>query len=103
VLHSIAEYVNLSPTAPQVQYLWEVLRGFTPAQRTAFLRFTCARSRLPASTQYLPMTFKVTKFKASESGYAACVRERLCLCVCVCVCVCVVCVCVCVSVFCVFV
>jgi hypothetical protein len=32
-----------------VQAFWEVLQEMTPEERTDFLRFTWARSRMPAS------------------------------------------------------
>ena len=37
----------------------EVLSELPPADRTAFLKFVWARSRLPSSANYLPMPFKL--------------------------------------------
>uniref|UniRef100_A0A7S1CA38 HECT domain-containing protein n=1 Tax=Bicosoecida sp. CB-2014 TaxID=1486930 RepID=A0A7S1CA38_9STRA len=38
-----------SATSPQVLWLWEVLSEATPQDRSAFLRFACARSRLQST------------------------------------------------------
>ena len=50
LLRSRTKYgVGVSPNQRHVRYLWAALRRFTPAQRSAFLRFIWGRSRLPAS------------------------------------------------------
>lgn len=43
----------MDPEAPHVQAFWEVLREMTPEERTDFLRFAWARSRMPASGAFL--------------------------------------------------
>ena len=42
-----------------IQAFWEVLREMTPEERTDFLRFTWARSRMPASAKDFPMNFRL--------------------------------------------
>ena len=42
-------YEDTDPDAPHVQAFWEVLAEMAPEERTDFLRFTWARSRMPAS------------------------------------------------------
>jgi HECT-domain (ubiquitin-transferase) len=51
LLQRCAEYEDCNSDSPQVKYLWEVLREFGPTERTAFLRFVWARSRLPSSAK----------------------------------------------------
>ena len=51
LLQHCAEYEDCSADSPQVKFLWQVLREFGPTERTAFLRFVWARSRLPSSAK----------------------------------------------------
>ncbi|KAI9915206.1 hypothetical protein PsorP6_007060 [Peronosclerospora sorghi] len=44
---------------PHVQHFWEVLREMTSEERTSFLRFVWARSRMPNSAKDFPMNFKL--------------------------------------------
>jgi hypothetical protein len=44
-------YEFVQPTAPHVQWLWEVLAEESPATREAFVNFVTARSRLPPGVQ----------------------------------------------------
>ena len=48
-LKSRATYsgAGVSATSPQVLLFWQVLSGFSAAERRAFLRFACGRSRMP--------------------------------------------------------
>jgi hypothetical protein len=59
LLRQCTDYENLSPDSELVKNFWEVLEDMTPEQRTLFLRFVWARSRMPASAQDLPMNFKL--------------------------------------------
>jgi hypothetical protein len=59
LLRQCTDYEDLSPDSELVKNFWEVLEGMTPEQRTLFLRFVWARSRMPASAQDLPMNFKL--------------------------------------------
>eukprot|EP00741_Cyanophora_paradoxa_P013321 tig00020684_g12864.t1 len=51
-----------------VQYLWEVLRGFTPHERELFLRFVWGRSRLPPSEAEWPRPFTVALMDVAAGG-----------------------------------
>ena len=53
------EYDGIERGAPCVGFFWEVLREFTPQQRSLFLRFVWGRSRLPASGDF--RKFKLTR------------------------------------------
>lgn len=59
LLQSCAEYEGVTPDDKHVQYLWETLREITDEERTSFLRFVWARSRMPHSAQDLPMNFRI--------------------------------------------
>jgi hypothetical protein len=59
LLRQCTEYEDIAPDSPLVHNFWSVLESMTAEQRTLFLRFVWARSRMPASTQDLPMNFKL--------------------------------------------
>jgi len=53
------EYEDISPDSDAVRYFWEVLNEMDNDERTEFLRFVWARSRLPVSAQELSINFKL--------------------------------------------
>uniref|UniRef100_M4BN19 HECT-type E3 ubiquitin transferase n=1 Tax=Hyaloperonospora arabidopsidis (strain Emoy2) TaxID=559515 RepID=M4BN19_HYAAE len=60
LLHQCTEYSEgATETMPHVQHFWEVLREMTSEERTSFLRFVWARSRMPNSAKDFPMNFKL--------------------------------------------
>jgi hypothetical protein len=59
LLRQCTEYEDVDPESESVRNFWEVLESFSPEQRTLFLRFVWARSRMPTSAQDLPMNFKL--------------------------------------------
>ncbi|KAG7400472.1 RING finger and SPRY domain-containing protein 1 [Phytophthora boehmeriae] len=60
LLRQCTEYSEGADEAmPHVQYFWEILREMTSEERTSFLRFVWARSRMPNSAKDFPMNFKV--------------------------------------------
>ncbi|CAM9138781.1 unnamed protein product [Choristocarpus tenellus] len=59
LLHQCTEYEDTNADSPHVKYFWEVMREMLPSERTAFLRFVWARSRMPPSTKDFPTTFKI--------------------------------------------
>ncbi|KAG7389554.1 RING finger and SPRY domain-containing protein 1 [Phytophthora pseudosyringae] len=60
LLHQCTEYSEGADEAmPHVQHFWEVLRELTSEERTSFLRFVWARSRMPNSAKDFPMNFKL--------------------------------------------
>ncbi|UIZ29691.1 hypothetical protein KXD40_002911 [Peronospora effusa] len=60
LLQQCTEYSEgADETMPHVQHFWEVLREMTSEERTSFLRFVWARSRMPNSAKDFPMNFKL--------------------------------------------
>ncbi|CAM9834750.1 unnamed protein product [Phaeothamnion confervicola] len=59
LLQQCTEYEEVDPAAPHVRAFWEVMREMRPDERTAFLRFVWARSRMPVSARDFPMSFKI--------------------------------------------
>ncbi|CAE7301113.1 HERC2 [Symbiodinium microadriaticum] len=51
LLRQCTEYDDISPDSTLVKFFWEVLEEMTDDERTLFLRFVWARSRMPASAQ----------------------------------------------------
>ncbi|ODN06550.1 E3 ubiquitin-protein ligase HERC2 [Orchesella cincta] len=47
LLKSVATYKGVDPTAPLIQWFWEVMEEFTSQERSLFLRFVWGRTRLP--------------------------------------------------------
>ena len=66
LLEQCTEYEEVDENSPHVKFLWEVLRDMTSEERTLFLRFVWARSRMPNSAKDFPMNFKVQA--AHEQG-----------------------------------
>ena len=65
MLKQVAKYSFVNPDKPHIQYFWEVLEGFTQAQRAEFLNFCWSRSRLPLSIDDFLMPFKIEGEDAS--------------------------------------
>jgi hypothetical protein len=59
LLRQCTEYEDLSADDTLVKNFWQVLEEFTPEDRTLFLRFVWARSRMPSSAEDLLMNFKL--------------------------------------------
>ncbi|CAH0479236.1 unnamed protein product [Peronospora belbahrii] len=60
LLQQCTEYSEgADETMTHVQHFWEVLREMTSEERTSFLRFVWARSRMPNSAKDFPMNFKL--------------------------------------------
>jgi len=52
LLKSVTEYEGgIQPSDPHVQWFWEVLEEMSPEDRTAFLKFVWARSRMPSRAE----------------------------------------------------
>lgn len=70
LLQQCTEYSEGADEAmPHIQAFWEVLREMTSEDRTSFLRFVWARSRMPNSAKDFPMNFKVqTAHDAGSQG-----------------------------------
>merc|ERR1712054_216741 len=67
LLRACTEYEDIDPDSTLVSNFWEVLDEFSDEDKTQFLRFVWARSRMPASSQDLPMNFKLQAMHASEA------------------------------------
>lgn len=59
LLKQCTDYDEVDENTPHVQYFWEVLSEMTNEERTSFLRFVWARSRMPNSAKDFPMNFKI--------------------------------------------
>nr|CCA19532.1 HECT E3 ubiquitin ligase putative [Albugo laibachii Nc14] len=60
LLRQCTEYdTGVEESMPHVQHFWEVLTEMTNEERTSFLRFVWARSRMPNSAKDFPMNFKI--------------------------------------------
>lgn len=60
LLQCMTEYDDdVSPDEPHMRMFWRVLHGFSTLERSAFLRFVWARSRLPASPDDFKQKFKL--------------------------------------------
>jgi hypothetical protein len=70
LLQQCTEYDNLKPDSDLVRNFWSVLESMDDEDRTLFLRFVWARSRMPASAQDLPMNFKLQAAAAPSKGKA---------------------------------
>lgn len=55
-LRSITKYDGFEAQEEVVEWFWEVLEEMSPAQRTSFLQFATARSRLPVFSHQSPLT-----------------------------------------------
>ncbi|KAH9194464.1 hypothetical protein AeNC1_003578 [Aphanomyces euteiches] len=59
LLKQCTEYEDVDPNAPHIVAFWQVLEEMTSDERTLFLRFVWARSRMPNSAKDFPMNFKL--------------------------------------------
>lgn len=66
LLRECTEYDDESAGSQHVEYFWHVLADMSNDERTAFLRFVWARSRMPSTAKDFPMNFKIQA--AHEEG-----------------------------------
>ena len=59
LIRRCTEYEDISPDSDTVKFFWEVLNEMDNEEKTEFLRFVWARSRLPVSAQELSVNFKL--------------------------------------------
>jgi len=69
MLRQCTEYEDIQPDSEACTFFWRVLEEMSQDERTLFLRFVWARSRMPASAQDFPMNFKL-------QGAQGAARER---------------------------
>uniref|UniRef100_A0A7S4K1E7 HECT domain-containing protein n=1 Tax=Paramoeba aestuarina TaxID=180227 RepID=A0A7S4K1E7_9EUKA len=58
-LRKHTQYADVSPSAPHITFFWEVLQEMSFVEKTKFLRFTCAMSRLPVSASDWSLPFTI--------------------------------------------
>jgi len=59
VLKKATVYEGVSPSDPHIKLLWEALETLTQEERSSFINFCSGMSRLPASANNFPMSFKL--------------------------------------------
>ena len=65
LLRSVTEYSGCRADDKHVKFFWQALKEFTHEERTAFLRFTWGRTRLPLNKDQFPQRFKLQSFSKS--------------------------------------
>lgn len=68
LLRRVVRYRELDENNLLVQWLWDILEGFTNAERVLFMRFVSGRSRLPANLADLSQRFQVMKIDRAPDG-----------------------------------
>lgn len=63
LLKRCAEYEDLDPASCVVTHFWEVLQEMSDEDKTNFLRFVWARSRMPTSAKEFPTHFKLQRLQ----------------------------------------
>jgi hypothetical protein len=63
ILKNNTDYDSCSTSDRHIQFFWEILKDFTPRERTLFLKFVWGRSKLPAGTDFRHM--KITRYNPS--------------------------------------
>ena len=58
LLESVTEYSSCSANDTHVRIFWKALQEFTNEERSALIRFTWGRSRLPLTAAAFPQRFK---------------------------------------------
>lgn len=59
LLKSVTEYSSCSLSDPHVQFFWQVMEEFSNEERSALIRFTWGRSRLPLTAEGFSQRFKI--------------------------------------------
>eukprot|EP01038_Epipyxis_sp_PR26KG_P004657 gene4657-6544_t len=67
LLESTAEYSGCKATDPHVQNFWKIMREFTNEERSALIKFTWGRSRLPLRASDFTQRFKLQAFHKSPA------------------------------------
>jgi hypothetical protein len=67
-LQAAARLEGYSKTSDQMKWLWAVLEGFTPKEKSLFLRFTGGFTRLPHDLAMLPHRFEVHRIRGSHGA-----------------------------------
>lgn len=62
LLESITEYSSCESSQPHVRFFWKALEEFNNEERSAFIRFSWGRSRLPLTAAGFTQRFKLQNF-----------------------------------------
>jgi hypothetical protein len=62
LLESIAEYSSCSSSDPHIRLFWQAMEEFNNEERSAFIKFTWGRSRLPLNAAGFSQRFKLQSF-----------------------------------------
>jgi hypothetical protein len=62
LLETMTEYSSCAATDTHVRMFWQALHEFTNEERSALIRFTWGRSRLPLTTAGFSQRFKIQSF-----------------------------------------
>lgn len=65
LLQSIAEYSGCSANDEHIVNFWQIMHAFNNEERSAFVRFTWGRSRLPLNAASFTQRFKIQSFNKS--------------------------------------
>ncbi|XP_045467504.1 probable E3 ubiquitin-protein ligase HERC1 isoform X2 [Harmonia axyridis] len=68
LLKKIVRYREVEETHQLVQWLWNILEGFSDNERVLFMRFVSGRSRLPANLADLSQRFQIMKVDKAVNG-----------------------------------
>ncbi|XP_044756783.1 probable E3 ubiquitin-protein ligase HERC1 [Coccinella septempunctata] len=68
LLKKIVRYREVEETHQLVQWLWNILEGFSDSERVLFMRFVSGRSRLPANLADLSQRFQIMKVDKAVNG-----------------------------------
>ncbi|CAK4140300.1 unnamed protein product [Aphanomyces euteiches] len=82
ILQKITVYEGVDASAPHIQYFWQCLEDMTHEQRSQFINFVLARSRLPKSIEEFTLHFKIqpaiiTSDDANYSSKEICMEKLL--------------------------
>lgn len=67
LLESIAEYSSCSASDPHVRLFWQAMNEFNNEERSALIKFTWGRSRLPLTAAGFSQRFKLQNFDKSPA------------------------------------
>jgi E3 ubiquitin-protein ligase HERC2 len=62
LLESVTDYSSCAPSDTHIRHFWQVMREFSTEERSALLRFTWGRSRLPLTASAFPQRFRLQSF-----------------------------------------
>jgi E3 ubiquitin-protein ligase HERC2 len=67
LLKSVTEYSGCSSNDEHIRFFWQVMEEFTNEERSAMVRFTWGRSRLPLTAGDFSQRFKIQNMSKSPA------------------------------------